>query len=207
MLNEPQSIADRVIKPNQWVFGVGIPTSIESFFGDQEREEDRFARRYRHRGWEAYENDVVSHMSELHEMGLRIIPDLTLGDFNKALADPTVAVFTLLSHWREDDAIEFREGFADREVFVSHVPEKFAGVIDLCICLEKKEKLIPELRKRRPRCLPRHTKCKATPALWLSFYQVLYDYVRDYDVSYLQALEIVTKGFLGTLHRSEQAQS
>ena len=119
-------------------------------------------------------------------LGARIVPDLTLSEFGDVFARPEVHAVILFSHW-QGDAIEFKDGFADINSIIEHVPIEYAGILDLCVC--HPNSLISELRQTRPHCIIKWIDLDVTPIFWLYFYRALFQYLNRGKKSYLQGFE------------------
>lgn len=173
----------------------GIPISKERFRQHQLSEKADFAKRFIN--WSQYHYQFVSNIERISpiisQLGVSVIQDLTLKDFESLFNKKKINVIILFSHWNTN-SIEFDDGLADLQSIVNKIPLDFYGILDLCVC--HPEKLTKMLRKFRPNCLVKYTHKKATPFLWVYFYMVLFKYLKDHNVTYLTALEKVIKEFL-----------
>jgi hypothetical protein len=184
-------VAQRIVKPENCALAFGIPTSRETFLRDQAQDGEYFAKHY-HGVWERYDHEVVRHLRKyaplLKQLGVNVVEQLTLQHFGELFRDAKLDVVVLFSHWH-DDAVEFHDGLALAPAIIEQIPVDFSGVLDLCVC--HPESLTIALRRDRPRCLIRYTNKPATPYIWLYFYMELFNYLRQHDSTYLQALEEV----------------
>jgi hypothetical protein len=190
-----QEISKKIIKPENCIIVFGIPTSKEKFRQHQLSKNSDFAKRFTN--WSQYHYQFVSNIERLSpiitELGVSIIYDLKFRDFETLFNKNKIDVIVLFSHWNSN-SIEFDDGLADIQSIVNKIPLDFYGILDLCVC--HPEELTKMLRKFRPNCLVKYTHKKATPFLWIYFYMVLLKYLKDYDVTYLEALEKIINEFL-----------
>lgn len=191
-------ISQKIIKPADCILGFGIPTARAAFFADQQNPKKDFARRF-DGIWNKYYFQIVKNLEKLlpiyEEAGLRVVHNMSLADFGAFFSDSKNKVIILFSHWHEDQ-VEFADGLVEIEAIVDKIPLNYEGIIDLCVCHPTQLSLA--IREKRPYCLVRYIPREATPAFWLYFYVVLFRYLEQKDISYLQALEDVIKQFLST---------
>jgi hypothetical protein len=77
---------------------------------------------------------------------------------------------------------------------IAAVPDRFNGILDLCVCHPKE--LAKTLERLRPRCLVRSSNREATPVFWLYFYDVLTTILQTRRTTYTAALEETFRRFL-----------
>jgi hypothetical protein len=126
------------------------------------------------------------------ELGVRVVHRLTLSRYGELIN--TAEVFILFSHW-SDNCIEFADGLRKVADVASIIPVNYDKILDLCVC--RSEPLVSAVRGTRPHCLVRYVAERAViPRDWLLFFMVLFRYLSDRRVSYIQALEVVVQEFL-----------
>lgn len=188
-MREKIDIARRIVKPENCVLAFGIPVTKETFLADQQQKDNDFARLF-NGIWQRYFFEIVRYVQKaapiFTQLGLHIQYDLTLPQFGELCRDSKFDVIILFSHWL-DNAVEFADGLAETESIITQIPPGFSNFLDLCVC--HPESLIIALREHRPNCLTRYIDKPATPKVWLYFYLELFNYLKQQEVTYLQALE------------------
>lgn len=183
-------------KPQNCVLAFGIPTSKENFHNDLKRTDKEFAKMFE-AGWARYNIEIIQVLEglkkEYNKVGLNIVYDLTLSNFRKLFLNYDVVI--LFSHWKENE-IEFSDGFVNTTEILNHIPNDFNGIVDLCVCSPKE--LAMGIRKTKMNCVVKYTNGKAIPSFWLHFYSVLFNYLKNNDVYYLDGLEYINGKFLTT---------
>lgn len=190
----PQSISKKIIKPENCIMAFGIPVSKKRFKDHQLSNKADFAKRFIN--WSQYHHQFVSNIEKvipaIIQLGVSIEPELRLKDFEHLFNKNKIDVVILFSHWNQN-SIEFDDGLAHIQSIVRKIPQDYYGILDLCVC--HPDDFTKILRECRPNCLIRYTHQKATPYIWLYFYTVLFNYLKDYNSTYLEALETVIKEF------------
>lgn len=199
-------VADRVSKPRDCAFAVGIPTSEAGYRQSLQAPGEPFAKRFG--TYAQYWNQIVRPVQSLADrvtrFGVRLVRDLTLDGFGSLCSDEKVHAVILFSHWAED-SVEFFDGFASIEAVIETVPTEGSGVLDLCVCHPLD--LISQLRKDRPGYLIHFRQIEAQPRFWLSFYPALFLSLHRSPRSYLDAFTDLQTALLNRLPLSREVQS
>ncbi len=187
-------ITNEIIKPNDCVFAFGIPTSKSSFMNDPFIQEKDFTKVYfgetlHEYDWIKYSEIVLGNIEDIvtcfSKLKVTIFYDLTLNNFHDLFSND-FKVIILFSHWTETK-IEFYDGLYGEREIIPIIPEDFIGFLDLCVC--HPESLAIRIRELRPKCLTKYTRTKATPSMWLRFYETVFKCLNESDLPYQQALE------------------
>lgn len=194
-------VSRRIVKPENCVLAFGIPTSKEEFTESRKRGNRRFASLFDRRfGAEALKEYRIQFLNDLErlepvlkDLGLHMEHGITLRDLRTQFHGNKYDVVVVFTH-SEGEALELTDGFADASAILHQVPQSFSGIIDLCVC--NPVAIALELRCNRPNLLIRYSKTELEPYFWLYFYRVLFQYLKEQDITYLKAVEDVTFGFL-----------
>lgn len=199
-------ISREIVKPHQCVMGFGIPTTWGAFAEVVDTLCNReFIPVYYRSNWNRYHHDVVRHfddvLPELAALGVTICHKLTRGMLLNFLNDRGCRVFILFTHFNEN-AVELFDGLTGIDDFVDLVPCQFDGILDLCVC--HPASLVKRLTNKRPSCLKRYSLGKATPVIWIYFYETLFLSLAGSDMNYGQVLrQTVLLMTGGLLHEEE----
>lgn len=189
-------VTSKIIKPEQCVFGFGIPTTQADFFNDQLNPNKAFAKQFDN-VWLKYEHQIISHINavtpKFEQYGVTVLPNLTLHKFGELFSDEHFEVIILFSHW-ENDAVEFYDGLAEVPMILEQIPNDFSGILDLSIC--QPIPLAEAIIKNRQKCVVKITCKRATPFLWLYTYEALFWLLRNKNLKYLEANEQVIEQML-----------
>lgn len=199
-------ISREIVKPRQCAMGFGIPTTWDAFAEviDTPCNREFIPVHYRS-NWNRYYHDVASHfddvLPELAALGVTICHKLTRGMLSTLLGARDCRVLILFTHFNTS-AVEFFDGLTGIGDFVDLIPCQFDGILDLCVC--HPESLVKRLTKERPRCLKRYSPKRATPVIWIYFYQALFLSLAGADINYGQALRQTVKLMIDGLPREEE---
>lgn len=196
------AITNRISKPGNCIIGFGIPTSENGFFNCYiDNVDNRFAKGFS--SFPEYQSQFIQPYkrisSRMITLGTRIVPDLTLSQFGSMFDRSGVHAVILFSHWQDNGAIEFKDGFADINSIIDHVPRGYAGILDLCVC--HPNSLINQLRPARPNCIIKWINLKVKPISWLYFYWALFQYLNHGKKSYMQGLEDLIVALIQTTQK------
>jgi len=193
------SLADRIIKPENCAIAFGIPTTVEDFERDLCHPNKDFSKIYngvRQKYVKEFLNPLHKTEPVMTRLGVNVIHNLRLDDFGELFQKEKLEVVILFSHWK-DHSVEFYDGFAEITQIVNEIPIDLSGIIDLCVCHPKE--LTFALRKLRPNYLVRFTDKEATPFFWLYFYLALFSHLANNELTYLDALkELIIASFKTT---------
>ena len=96
-----EDLPNRVSRPRDCVFAVGIPTSEPGYRQSLQAPGERFAKR--HGTFSQYWHQIVHPFHLLTErvtrLGVRLVRDLTLAEIGSLCSDERVHVLILFSHW------------------------------------------------------------------------------------------------------------
>jgi hypothetical protein len=198
-------ISRKIVKPEDCVLCFGIPTTGDEFLRKLECSDSGFAslfsKKYGHgpQGLNGYRREFLEDLEEIEpvlvNLDLQVVHETQLQDLRRLLCESNYDVVIVFSHW-EKNAIELADGFAQTTVLLDQIPQSFSGIIDLCVC--NPEPLTTELRLSHPNVLIRYSKGKAKPYFWLYFYRVLFEHLKQQNVTYLKAVEDVVREFSKT---------
>lgn len=201
-------ITDKIIKPKQCIIAFGVPTSEEDFRQDLKAANKDFAKKFSYNcqellhdtndPWKIYSNQFISHLttveSSIKKSGAKVVHKLTLKEYGKLFKDNRFDVIILFSHWKQNpDAVEFHDGMSNIPNIIEQVPIHFSGIIDLCVCRPKSLRI--GLDHHRPNCIVISAKHNITPYKWLYFYDILFKYLTQNNLTYLSALEELLDSF------------
>ncbi len=157
--------ACRTVHPNDCLFVLGLPVTLEQFAASRHTSAPTFARGFAG-GWIQYEalfrGAYMAARTELRQMGVRFLENPIMPLLKQEIR--TTRVVLLFSHWGQD-GIELGGEFVSAERVVDGVPESYSGVIDLCVC--HPIPLVDALLAARPGAVVKYTRLKATRHHWL----------------------------------------
>jgi hypothetical protein len=189
-------ITRKLIKPQDCVVAVCIPTTRAAHVNALNNPENRDFVPNLGKEWLLYSRDVIAYTSrllpEIEKLGVTVLYDVTLPTLNKLLSDSSYRIFVLIAHWK-DDAVEFADGLENISAIVDAVPTDFDGILDLCVC--HPVSLALKLRETRPNCVVRFTNAESTPALWLYYFLALFKKLQLEEITYMAAHEFINREF------------
>jgi len=99
------SILNKPVKPSNFIFGIGIPTSKNDFYNDLKTDNKHFAKTIKGE-WAQFNAEVLPTIklaiSIMKKLGVRVISEMTLKMFGNILkANPTEIVI-LFTHWKNE---------------------------------------------------------------------------------------------------------
>jgi len=194
------AITQEIVKPKDCVIGLGIPYTREAFQHDRSSKADSYASFYRN--WLHYEACVVKPFGKLvvlaKKLKVDMVFDLRYLDIRDLFCHrPRFKVVIMISHYDQArGTIELSDTDVRVSDFIEEIPIEFSGFLDSPCC--NIEELGIGLRHRRPSCLFRYRHGPNDPDVWFAFYRVLLTYLRNRDVTYLQAVEDVVGGLTKT---------
>lgn len=185
--------SERIVKPENCALAIAIPTSIEAFRSQRtsisEGDQDESFVKMFVSEWR-YVHEVVAPFQSLKpdidRLRVQLHTDLTLQEFENLFHSEAADVVILFAHW-DTHHVEFFDGPAGVASVAEKVPRAYSGILDLCVCDQKE--LATTLRQGRRDCVIGFTNRGATPYRWLYFYTVVFKYLREYDLTYLEAFE------------------
>jgi hypothetical protein len=188
-------IAKECIKPHQCVLAFGIPTTKEDFTNDLKLPNKDFAKRCK--CFTSYRKQIIDPLNKkvepvLTRLGVKVVHKLTFSDFGSLFQNNRFDVIILFSHWK-DEAVEFYDGLVTISKILEQVPFNFSGIIDLCVC--HPDSLRIRLDFERPNCAVKISKEKINAFIWLRFYENLFIYLDQEDITYFEAVDNVLEMF------------
>lgn len=179
----------RIVLPEHCVVAIGLPSTREGFIRSAETSSEAYVHQYLG-GWEQYSAQwllpLQNFIGKCETFGATVLNEATFESMKSCFRHPGLSAFVLMSHWG-DSGIECADRFASIQQFVGMVPDKFEGVVDLCVC--HPEGLASELLRERPNCLVRFTPKKVSPLWWLLYFEGLFRILSNGKLSYIQAYE------------------
>ena len=114
-------------------------------------------------------------------------------------------VVILFSHWNENQ-VEFIDGMAGIKRVVDSTPQPLHGILDLCVCHPCQ--LVEALRGPLGNdSVIRYSISRATPSLWIRFYEVLFRLLDCEDLSYGKAWVRTAQLFFSPDRSSREPQT
>ncbi len=186
-----------IVKPEDCALLIGIPLTLEDHMRKKHCEDSMSLLEPI---WSKYESQVVSpYLKQLKKTysttGVKITEKANLNHWKQAVCHSELKVVILFSHF-SSDSVEFDDRMVKSTEIVNAVPQEFDGVLDLCVC--HPVSLVEKIRVERPNCLSKFIDHTATPIIWMHFYAVLFQLLRQEELTYMQALEKTIFAFFST---------
>ncbi len=197
--NENSNAIYQKVKPKDCTICFGIPVMVEEMdhsFDDPKRD---FCQRFiTSEGWHFDRNRYIREVISPYErvapyfckLGLKQKYDCGLDEYLKVIYDSSVKVVILFSHWTADK-IEFKNGMVHYSEISAVVPQKYQGILDLCVC--HPVNWVRSLYDTHPGVVKRALTTAATPAYWLHFYKWLMKILHDGELTYFEAFQETRK--------------
>jgi hypothetical protein len=170
---------------------IGLPCTQRGFDRSVRASDQAYARQYPG-GWDQYWVQWLAPMNHFaraaHSLGVNLVQEASLATLEASFLRPDLAVLVLVSHWSAD-AVEMGDGFASVRDLVDMVPDRFAGVLDLCIC--HPDGLAAALVREKPACRVRFKPRKVSPLWWLHYFEGLFRMLASGKFTYVQAYELI----------------
>jgi len=127
-------------------------------------------------GWSQYQlmlniDRRLTQLERLSSGGLRGTEAATFADFRAAIQDRP-PICALLGHCRNQDEIEFADGFKSLTEVVAAIPEDFDGVLDLSVC--RPRDFVRLAKKRASSAVFRTAWTELDGGEWLFFYVTMF---------------------------------
>lgn len=200
-----EGLADRVSRPRDCAFAVGIPTSEDGYRRSLHSPEESFVRR--HGTYDRYWHEIVRPFQllahDVKRFGVRLVRDLTLDHFGSLCRDEDVHVVILFSHW-DESGVELYDGFASTDRIIERVPDQGSAVLDLCVCHPCE--LVSRLHAERNAYLIYFRNIEAKPRFWLRFYPALFRSLHRRPNNYLKAFTELQISLLQRYRAPRQVQ-
>ena len=187
----------RVIKPQQCVFAFGIPSSPEAFAESKAAVGDYYAQGYD--DWDHYNfafgRNARKAQRNAVKLGVNVRSYVSCQEFAELLSG-AFDVIILFSHW-SGTAIEFKGGFGTATQVVNSVANpELDDFVDLAVCQSRD--FGQQLKRRFPRCVVSLGDRNLSPNLWLDYYLTLFEWLKNNDSCYLDAVRENLKRFTRT---------
>ena len=170
---------------------IGLPCTRPGFEHSVRTSDNAYARQYPG-GWDQYCVQWLTPMNQFaraaQSLGVKLVPEASAATLKASFHRPDLAVLVLLSHWSAH-AVEMAGGFASVADLVDMVPDRFDGVLDLCIC--HPDGLAAALVREKPACLVRFKPRKVSPLWWLPYFEGLFRMLASGKFTYVQAYELI----------------
>ncbi|MEJ7804548.1 MAG: hypothetical protein WKG03_01315 [Telluria sp.] len=159
---------------------IGLPCTRQGFERSLRGSDDAYARQYPG-GWDQYCVQWLTPMSHFaraaQSLHVNLVPEASPATLKASFNRPDLAV------------VEMAGGFASVRDLVDMVPDRFDGVLDLCIC--HPDGLAAALVREKPACLVRFKPRKVSPLWWLHYFEGLFHMLASGKFTYAQAYELI----------------
>lgn len=184
-------LAQPAVLPAHCTVVIGLPCTRRGFEHSMRASDEAYARQYPG-GWDQYLVQWLAPMNQFaraaQSLGVNLVQEVSPATFKASFLRPDLAVLVLMSHWSAD-AVEMDGGFTSVRDLVDMVPDRFDGVLDLCIC--HPDGLAAALVREKPACLVRFKPRTVSPLWWLHYFEGLFRMLASGKFTYVQAYELI----------------
>ena len=177
-------ISERIVKPANCAFTLGIPSSEEEFWSGR----SEFAKSF-NGVWSRYYYEVIRHVDKYEPvykaLGVTFKRRITLQGYSELFREKEIDVIIHLSH-SEGDQLEFADGLFGPAEIIRAIPDHLFGIADLTAC-KGPESLVKTLHNERSSLIVKWLPVDATAYVWLYFFSQLFGYLYQNNTNYIDA--------------------